>query len=75
MGPKPVPPGTLAPVPLDTAQLSSLSTALDDLAKQVTALAEGLQGASREHASSDLYEVERHLHAAARRLKNLLDHA
>ena len=60
---------------IDSAQLSSLSTALDDLAKRVTDLADQLEGSTREDAAADLYEVERHLVAAARRLKGVLDRA
>ena len=58
---------------LDTAQLSSLSTALEDLSQRVTGLADQLQGSPREDVAADLYEVERHLVAASRRLKALLD--
>ncbi len=58
---------------LDTAQLSSLTTALDDLSQRVTALADQYQGSPREDAAADLYEVERHLVAAHRRLQALLD--
>jgi hypothetical protein len=58
---------------LDTAQLSSLSTALDDLPKRVTDMADHHQGSPREDVASDLYEIERHLVAASRRLKALLD--
>lgn len=58
---------------LDTAQLSSLSTALDDLSNRVTALADEQHGAPREDVAADLYEVERHLQAATRRLKAILD--
>jgi Mg2+ and Co2+ transporter CorA len=60
---------------LDSAQLSSLSTALDDLAKRITELAEQYQGSPREDVAADLYEVERHLVAATRRLKALRDRA
>lgn len=59
-------------MPLDVAQLSSLSTALDDLTHRIAALADDLQGAPREDVASDLYEVERNLQAAARRLRTLL---
>ncbi len=62
-------------MPLDTAQLSSLSTALDDLARRVTELADQLKGSPREDVASDLYEVERHLMAAGRRLKTVVDRA
>jgi hypothetical protein len=57
---------------LDPAQLSSLSTALDELMERIIALADGYQGSPREDVASDLYEVERNLQAAARRLKTLL---
>jgi hypothetical protein len=60
---------------LDTAQLSSLSTALDDLAKRVTDLADEYHGSPREDVAAELFEVERHLVAAARRLKSVLDRA
>jgi hypothetical protein len=60
---------------LDTAHLSSLSTALDDLSKRVTELADQFQGSPREDLAADLYEVERHLTAASRRLKGVLDRA
>ena len=42
-------------------QLSSLSTALDDLAERVTELADQYQGSPREDVAADLYEVERQL--------------
>jgi hypothetical protein len=58
---------------LDIAQLSSLSTALDDIAQRVTAIADEHHGTAREDVAADLYEVERHLHSATRRLRALLD--
>jgi len=58
---------------LDTAQLSSLSSALTDLTDRITALADGFQGTPREDVAADLYEVERHLQAADRRLRSLVD--
>ncbi|HLT15152.1 MAG TPA: hypothetical protein VK007_00500 [Acidimicrobiales bacterium] len=57
---------------LDAAQLSSLSSALADLTERITALADGYQGSPREDVAADLYEVERHLQAADRRLRSLL---
>jgi len=59
-------------MPLDAAALSSLSTALDDLTARVTTMADGFQGSPREDVAADLYEVERNLQAAARRLKAVL---
>ena len=57
---------------LDTAALSSLSSSLDDLAARVTAMADALGGSPREDVAADLYEVERSLQSADRRLKALL---
>lgn len=58
---------------LDTAHLSSLSTALEDLTKRITSLADGYQGSPREDVAADLYDVERHLEAAHRRLRTLVE--
>lgn len=58
---------------LDAAQLSSLSTALQDLTDRVTALADGYQSSPREDVAADLYDVERNLQAALRRLRGLVD--
>lgn len=58
---------------LDRATLSSLSTALDELTERVTRTADQLSGAPREDVAADLYEVERNLRSASRRLHMLLD--
>ena len=58
---------------LDTAQLSSLSTALEDLTRRITQLADQYQGSPREDVAADLYEIERQLLTATRRLKAMLD--
>ena len=57
---------------LDAAQLSSLSTTLDQLVSRVTALAEGYQTSPREDVAADLFDVERHLQAAHRRMQKLV---
>ncbi|HEY9555135.1 MAG TPA: hypothetical protein VIR58_00285 [Acidimicrobiales bacterium] len=57
---------------LDAAQLSALSTALDDLTTRITGLADGYQGSPREDVAADLFDVERNLRAASRRLSALL---
>src|SRR3546814_17627050 len=57
---------------LDAAQLSALSTALDDLTTHITGLADGYQGSPREDVAADLFAVERNLRAARRRLSALL---
>jgi hypothetical protein len=58
---------------LDAAQLSSLSSALEELTERITRIADGFSGAPREDLAADLYDVERHLTAANRRLRVLLD--
>lgn len=73
--PKPdpsAPRATLVAMALDSAQLSSLSTALDDLTQRITSLADDYQSSPREDVASDLYDVERNLQAAARRLRSLV---
>jgi hypothetical protein len=60
-------------VDLDHAQLSALSTSLAELSERVTALADQYQGSPREDVAADLYDVERHLQAAGRRLRSLLE--
>jgi Mg2+ and Co2+ transporter CorA len=59
-------------MPLDVPQLSSLSTALGELTQRITTLADDYQESPREDVAADLYEVERHLNAASRRLTALL---
>ena len=57
------------------AELSSLSTGLDDLVSRITRLADTLAGDDREAIGEDLFEVERTLRAAQRRLVRVLDAA
>jgi Mg2+ and Co2+ transporter CorA len=57
---------------LDAAQLSSLATSLGDLVDRVSALAETFQASPREDVAADLYDVERNLQAAHRRLRALV---
>jgi hypothetical protein len=56
----------------DRAVLSSVTTVLADLTERVTSMAEGYAGTPREDVASDLFEVERALRTAARRLDRLL---
>ena len=53
-------------------QLSSVSTALNDLTTRVAELAESLSGSQREDVANALFEVERSLTTAARRLDQLV---
>jgi hypothetical protein len=54
------------------AELSSVSSALDELTRRVTAIAEGYQAARREDLASDLFSVEGLLDTARRRLDKLV---
>jgi len=56
-----------------TAELSSLATALDDVAERVTAIAESYAGARRDDLATELYQVERALAGARRGLARVLD--
>lgn len=69
--PKPIA-GHTDPMELDVAHLSSMATALEDLTDRITKLADGFQGSPREDVAADLYDVERHLQAANRRMRTLV---
>ena len=64
---------TSATVP--TPELSSLATALDDLTRRVTAIAESLANTQADWAAQDLFAVERSLRAGHRRLTTLNEKA
>lgn len=55
------------------AELSSLATALDDLTRRVTTIAEGFMGARREDVGAELFAVEQLLETARRRLDQVVD--
>jgi len=50
------------------AELSSLQTAIRELSERITAAADELVGTSDEGVAIDLYEVERSLRIAQRRI-------
>ncbi|MFV2038773.1 MAG: hypothetical protein ACC660_00865 [Acidimicrobiales bacterium] len=50
------------------AELSSVGTQLEDLTKRVVAAAHTCESSGREDVSHELFEVERSLRAASRRL-------
>jgi hypothetical protein len=52
----------------EAAQLSSINSALDELTSRVAAVAERYDGTPRADLAADLYDVERALRAATRRL-------
>ena len=56
-----------------SAELSSMSTALEELARRVTVMAEGLANTPADWVAQDLFAVERSLGAARRRLTGLTD--
>jgi hypothetical protein len=55
------------------AELSSLTSTLEDVRRRITARADALTAAGDDDAAVDLYEVERSLNSAVRRLSKLLD--
>lgn len=55
------------------AELSSVSTLLDEILQRVTTIADHLEAAERDALANELLEVERALGAAQRRLHRLLD--
>jgi hypothetical protein len=55
------------------AELSSLATGLTELASRVTVLANRLSGDEKEELGPGLFEVERSLRNAERRLNRLID--
>lgn len=55
-------------------QLSSLATGLAELTARVTEIAEALAGAERDDLAAELFEAERSLLAAGRRLAKVVDH-
>lgn len=57
------------------SQLSSLATALAELTARVTEIAETLAGADRDDLAAELFEAERSLLAAGRRLERVVDEA
>jgi DNA/RNA-binding domain of Phe-tRNA-synthetase-like protein len=54
-------------------QLSSVSTALDELTDRVTTIAESLSGTERDDVATSLFEVERALRSAGRQLNRVVD--
>ncbi len=55
------------------AELSSLATALDELTRRVTAIADGYASAARDDLATELYQVERALTGARRGLAKVVD--
>lgn len=53
------------------AEMSSLSAALEELCRRVTAMANSYAAAKRDDVATDLYAVERAIAGAQRRLSHL----
>ena len=60
-----------SPAAVPAPELSSVATALDDLTRRVTAIAEGLANTQADWVAQDLFAVERSLRAGLRRLTTL----
>jgi hypothetical protein len=58
-------------MPAPIAELSSVSTALDELTRRLGAMAEAAESEKDEDTSTELYAVERALRGAHRRLQKL----
>jgi len=54
------------------AELSSISTGLEDLGRRVTEIAERSAGTELDWLATDLFEVERSLGEASRRLNDVV---
>jgi len=59
-------------VSVSLAALSSIASSLDELTKRVAGAADDAQTAGAEVMAADLYEIERSLATAQRRLARLL---
>jgi hypothetical protein len=57
------------------AELSSVATSLDELLGRITRITEGLAGDERDVVGPDLFEVERALRSARRRVTRIVDSA
>jgi hypothetical protein len=55
------------------AELSSLATSLEELVRRVTGIADSMVGTDKDNVAMSLYEVERSLGEAGRRLARLVD--
>ena len=56
----------------DRAALSALATSLDELTTRLTAMADSYKGTPRADVADSLYEVERSLLTAGRKLDRVL---
>ena len=59
--------------PVNTAELSSLSTAIEELGQRISTFIDEANVQKREDVAADLLEVERALKTAGRRLRKLVE--
>jgi hypothetical protein len=57
----------------EAAELSSLTSSLEELVRRITRVADELAGTPNDATAQNLYEVERTLQEAFRRLSRLAD--
>ncbi|MDQ1397568.1 MAG: hypothetical protein QOG64_2827 [Acidimicrobiaceae bacterium] len=57
---------------MNAAELSSLATALDELTSRITAMADDAASQQRDDIASELFEIERALTGASRRLMKVV---
>ena len=60
---------------MNTAELSSVNTAIEELAQRISGFIDQAGVEKREDVAADLLEVERALKTAGRRLRRLVDSA
>ena len=58
---------------MNTAELSSVNTAIEELAQRISGFIDQAGVEKREDVAADLLEVERALKTAGRRLRRLVD--
>jgi hypothetical protein len=56
----------------DRAELSALATSIEEVTRRVTAAADRLRGTPRDDIANGLYEVERSLLTAGRKLERVV---
>jgi hypothetical protein len=56
-------------------QLSTIASSLDDLTRRITDLADRSAGDPDDNVADELYEVERALQHASRRLQRIIERA
>lgn len=56
-----------------TAELSAVATVLEEITRRVTTIAEDVAGTQRDDIATELFEVERTLIRASRRLARVVE--